>query len=489
MAEPFDELVVRQESLTQLRQSGVDPYPASSTRTHSLAMALAEFDALVEKKKSITVAGRIMAIREHGGATFVVLFDGTESLQMYIKRDEVGAEAYALLERVNIGDFLESTGTMFVTHRGQRTLLVAQYRLLVKSLRPLPEKWHGLSDVELRYRKRYLDLLVNHEVFATAKKRSAMMRALRQYLDEAGYMEVDTPVLQTLAGGATARPFQTHLNALDIDLYLRVAPELYLKRLLVAGFPKIYEIARCFRNEGMDHAHNPEFTQIELYLAYADYRELMVVVEAMLTHVVSATLGTLEVEFNGRTINFAAPYKVQDWVETLEHAIGYPVEYLTDEQMREKFLESGVDLAPSDGRGAMYDAAYKKFVRPHIVEPTFLIDHPISLSPLAKRHVDRPNRAQRFHLVAGGGMELVNGFSELNDPLDQRERLMEQERLRAAGDDEAQRLDEDFLEALEHGMPPTAGLGMGLDRLAALLTGNHSLKEVILFPTLRPKAE
>lgn len=489
MADLFAEEDIRRQALIDLRRQGINPYPAKTERTHGIDIVLSQFATLSEEKKKVTLAGRVMALRQHGGATFAVLFDGTASMQIYIKKDEVGEESYALLESINIGDFVEASGILFQTHRGERTLLVDNYQMIAKTLRSLPEKWHGLQDVEQRYRKRYLDLLVNESVFANAKKRSAMMTSLRQYLDGAGYIEVDTPVLQTLAGGATARPFVTHLNAIDIDLYLRVAPELYLKRLLVAGFPKIYEIARCFRNEGMDHAHNPEFTQIELYLAYADYRQLMGVVEEMLTHVIFATLGSLELTIDGRVIDFSAPYKVQDWVEALDNAIGYPVENLTDDEMREKFTESGVELLPSEGRGAMYDAAYKKFVRPHIVEPTFLIDHPICLSPLAKRHVDRPNRAQRFHLVVGGGVELVNGFSELNDPIDQRERFMEQEHLRAVGDDEAQRLDEDFLEALEHGMPPTAGLGMGLDRLAALLTGNHSLKEVILFPTLRPKKE
>lgn len=483
-----DELNTRKQRLEQLREQGFDPYPSKIKRSHSIKETQEWFEELQKKGAAITVCGRIMAIRKHGGSTFFTVRDDAHDLQIYCKRDVIGEDAYASLETLDLGDFLEITGTLFVTQAGEHTLLAKiAPRLIAKALRPLPEKWHGLSDVETRYRKRYLDLLMNESARVIHERRAEMLSFIRKFLEERGFIEVETPVLQQIPGGAAARPFATHLNALDLNLYLRIAPELYLKRLLVGGFTKIFEIARCFRNEGMDHAHNPEFTQIELYQAYADYRDLMRLVEELMADLISKLTGSLEFNFEKYHLDFTPPYAIKDWTQALEEILGETIEHMTDDSLRLMLIERGVELENTDGYGAMLDKAYKKLVRPNIIQPTFLIDHPIRLSPLAKRHEDKPNRAERFQLVLGGGIELVNGFSELNDPLDQRVRFDEQERLRQAGDEEAQRTDDDFLECLEYGMPPAAGLGLGVDRLAALLTNNHSLKEVILFPTMRPK--
>ncbi|KKU47585.1 lysine--tRNA ligase [Candidatus Uhrbacteria bacterium RIFCSPHIGHO2_02_FULL_47_29] len=484
-----DELTARRQRLEQLRKQGFDPYPSTIKRSHSIKEVREQFGELQKKVETITVCGRIMAIRKHGGSTFFTVRDDAHNLQVYCKRDVIGQDAYTSLETLDGGDFLEITGTLFVTHAGEQTVLAKiAPRIIAKALRPLPEKWHGLSDVETRYRKRYLDLLMNESVRVVHERRTEISSLIRKFLEERGFTEVETPILQQIPGGATAQPFMTHLNALDLDLYLRIAPELYLKRLLVGGFTKIFEIARCFRNEGIDHAHNPEFTNVELYQAYIDYRDLMRLVEELMADLVSKLTGSLEFNFEKYHLDFTPPYAVKDWMLVLEEILGETIEHMTDDSLRLVLIEHGVELETADGYGAMLDKAYKKLVRPNIIQPTFLIDHPIRLSPLAKRHKDKPNRAERFQLVLGGGIELVNGFSELNDPLDQRSRFDEQERLRQAGDKEAQRIDEDFLECLEYGMPPAAGLGLGLDRLAALLTNNHSLKEVILFPTLRPKS-
>ena len=485
---PLDEITARRQRLADIRKQGIDPYPSSARRTHEVREVLEEFENLLEKKAKIIICGRAMTIRRHGGATFITVRDNGYNLQVYCKRDIVGSADYKLIGEYDLGDFLEIAGTLFVTHKGESTLLAdGPLRLLAKALRPLPEKWHGLSDVETRYRKRYLDLLMNSETRIIQLARSNIIKALRDYLDSQGFIEVETPILQSIPGGASARPFITHLNALDIDLYLRVAPELYLKRLLIGGFTKIYEVARCFRNEGIDHAHNPEFTQIELYQAYVDYSYLMNLVEELMSALIMKISGKLELTYDGQLINFKRPYAVMEWLPTLEKAMGETIGPLSDDKLRILFIENGIEIEEFDSRGTMLDKAYKKFVRPFIVQPTFLINHPVCLSPLAKRSGNNSDSAERFQLVVGGGVELVNGFSELNDPIDQRSRLEEQERLRQAGDEEAQRIDDDFLEALEYGMPPAAGLGMGIDRLAALLTGNHSLKEVIMFPTMRPK--
>ena len=486
---PIEEKAARLERLRHLLEEGINPYPATSAPTHRVRDVLDSFERLCDRQETITVAGRLRAIRGHGGASFADLEQGGHKIQLHVKSDLVGQSVYDfLLSRLDLGDFIQARGRCFVTKRGENSIEVQELTLLTKALRPLPAKWHGLTDVEVRYRKRYLDLLANPEVRAIFRKRSVLLKAIRDFFNREGFMEVETPILQPLYGGATAQPFVTHHNALDIDLYLRIAPELYLKRLVVGGFDRVFEIARCFRNEGIDHLHNPEFTQIEFYQAYADYHDLMALTERLLPELVQAVNGSLVVEYEGHQIDFTPPYPRASFRDLLLQYGDFDIEKYPDRPSLAEAAEAvGVAVASSDDRGKIMDNVYKKLVRPRIINPTLMIDHPIELSPLAKKHRDDPRYVERFQLLVGQGIELCNAFSELNDPIDQRQRFEQQEDSRAAGDVEAQRLDEDYIEALEVGMPPTAGFGMGIDRLTAILTGSHSLKEVILFPTMRPE--
>ncbi|MDD5251244.1 MAG: lysine--tRNA ligase [Patescibacteria group bacterium] len=485
---PIEERVVRREKLKALLDAGVNPYPSRVTRSHAVREVLAAFGRLAESGTAVTVAGRLRAVRIHGGAAFADLEDDGEKIQLHFKQDILGSAFDLFIATVDHGDFIGCNGKVFVTKRGEKTVEVAGWEMLAKALRPLPAKWHGLTDTEVRYRKRYLDLLANPEVRGIFEKRSAIVRAIRDFLQGEGFIEVETPVLQPIAGGADARPFITHHNALDIDLYLRIAPELYLKRLVVGGFPKVFEMARCFRNEGIDHLHNPEFTQVEFYQAYADYNDLMNLTERLLPKVVESAVGKLTVEYGNQTLDFTAPYPRLTFKQALLEFGQIELDDCPDRSSLAKAAENrGVEVLSSDGPGRIIDNLYKKLIRPKIIRPTFVIDYPTDMKPLAKRTANDPRFTESFQLLAAGGFELLNAFTELNDPLDQRARFEEQERLREAGDEEAQRIDEDFLEALETGLPPTAGFGMGIDRLTALLTGSHSLKEVILFPTLRPE--
>lgn len=457
----------RLKKLENIRKAGVEPYPAESFRSHKISEVLKKFDALSQSGEKVTLAGRLISSREHGGSLFGDLKDGSTSLaaggsgklQLFFKKDVLGEKDFKFfLDNFDIGDFIEATGTLIKTKAGEPTLEVQSFRMLAKTLLPLPEKWHGLQDIEERFRKRYLDLIFNGEVKEKFQKRFQIIQKIRQYFLDAGCVEVETPILQTIPGGALAKPFKTHLKTLDLDLYLRVAPELFLKRLIIGGFESVFEIGRNFRNEGIDRDHNPEFTMLEAYFAYRDYEWLMNFTENLFVYL---------------SENFPAE--------------GGPARGWKKPFRRVEFGE-----LVKNKTGAEADEFFKKQVRPKIIEPTFVINHPIDLSPLAKKISSPPhsnmsgggkNNVARFQLIAGG-LELANAFSELNDPLDQKERFEEQKKLKG---DETHPYDKEFLEALEYGMPPAAGIGIGIDRLVALLTNSHSLREVILFPTMKPK--
>lgn len=487
----LEEEIVRREKAKKLREDGVDPYPAASHRTTTAAEAAAHFDAWSAAQKTITLAGRVRAMRVHGGAAFVDLADESGKLQLHFKSDIVGASVFeAFTASVDHGDFIEAEGVLFLTKRGEKTLEVRTWNILSKALLPLPEKWHGLTDVEVRYRKRHLDLIANEDVRNLFRTRSLIVRTIRDFLHSEGFMEVETPILQTQAGGAAARPFMTHHNALDLDLQLRIAPELFLKRLVVGGFEKVFEVARCFRNEGISFQHNPEFTQVEFYWAYATYEDLMTLTERLVSGIVAATQGgKMTVERDGVTLDFTAPYPRKKFYDLVKEGTGINLEAVKDEAtlkaaMIDKNLK--VDTKDLHGFGELVDALYKTYVRPKIVQPTFVIDYPAEMIPLAKRKPDEPGRIATVQLLVQG-IEVTKAYNELNDPLEQEARFAEEAQKKEAGSEEAMPADADFVEALKYGMPPTAGFGMGIDRLTALLTGAHSIKEVILFPTLRPE--
>jgi lysyl-tRNA synthetase class 2 len=487
-----DEALARQAKLKELEKSGIDSFPARVSRTHTVSRLLDSFEALEKSQKNVYIVGRVRMIRTHGGMTFVTLEDGSGRMQIVLKRDVIGAENYGFFQQaVSIGDFLEVSGTVFTTKVGEKSVAVAAWRIIAKSLLPLPEKWHGLTDTEIRFRQRYLDLISNPEIKALFFTRAAVLAALRSFLAERGFVEVETPILQSIPGGANARPFATHHNALDIDLYLRVAPELHLKRLIVGGFERVYEIARCFRNEGIDHLHYPEFTQVEFYQAYADYNDFMTLTEELLPALAKAAgQDPSKVPFAKDVLDLNGPYPRLSFREAIKKFAGFDLEdYPDQKKLSVQAGKLGVVTEKNASFGTILDSIFKKTVRPNIVQPTFIIDHPIELSPLAKKRADDPRYVERFQLLLARGFELVNAFSELNDPLDQEARFREQEKYRLSGDEEAQRFDEDFVTALGHGLPPTAGLGMGIERLLMILTNQSSIKETILFPTLRPKSD
>ncbi len=476
----------RLKKLEALRAAGINPYPATSERTHAIGDVLAAFDELAAGHV-LVLAGRVMARREHGGLVFLDLDDGTGTIQVLVKRDTLGdAQFQLLLDTLDIGDFIEATGTLFVTKREERTLEATSWRMLTKSLLPLPEKWHGLQDADERFRKRYLDLIFNPDVRATFEMRTRIIQELRNFLNEHRFLEVQTPTLQPLYGGASARPFKTHLHALDMDVFLRIAPELYLKRLLVGGFTNVYEFTTNFRNEGMDRDHNPEFSALEFYAAYRDLEWLMLFTEEMFGHVLQHALGTTTISYNDQEVHFQRPFVRGTFNELLQQYVG--INYDTDDEaaFRAKAAELGLVIEKSVAKPGLADEIFKKAVRPNLVQPTFVTAYPADLLPLAKRLPDTPQYVGAFQFFAGG-FELIKAFAELNDPVDQRSRMAAQESQRAKGDEEAQRMDEDFIEALEYGMPPAAGWGLGLDRFIMLLTGMHSIREVVLFPFMRLK--
>lgn len=471
----------RLKKVASLEKTGIDLYPAEVDRTHTCREAVDNFESL--KEKNISLVGRLLAMRGHGGSSFADIEDGAQKIQIFLKKDVLGDKNYSLFtDNFDLGDFIQVSGQLFLTKAGEKTLEVKEYKLLSKSILPLPEKWHGLQDVEERFRKRYLDLLMNKEIKERFIMRSRIIRDLRVFLEKEEFIEVETPILQNLPGGAMAQPFKTHLNALNLDLYLRVSPELYLKRLLVGGLEKVYEIGRCFRNEGMDFSHNPDFTMLEFYWAYADYNDLMQLTERMFDFLVPQ----MEIEYDGKKINFGGPWRKVSMEELIEEHCHFEVSGVSDEQLKKEARNYGLKIAAKMPRFKIIDEIYKKICRPHLIQPTFVINHPIEMCPLAKKLKDDSTRAARFQLVVGG-LELVNAYSELNDPIDQEKRMKEQEAHRQSGETEAHRYDEDFVEALGYGMPPAAGWGMGIDRLMLLLTNSHAVKEVILFPTMRPQ--
>jgi lysyl-tRNA synthetase, class II len=475
----------RAKKAQELRDRGIEPYPYRYDRTHTAADVVAGFDGL--DGTAVRVAGRLLTIRAMGKASFAHIQDQSGRIQLYVRRDVVGDEQYSLFKAMDLGDFIGVEGTPFKTKTGEITVEAQRIELLTKSLRPLPEKWHGLTDVEKRYRQRYLDLISNESARRVFVMRSQIIDGIRRYLVDRGFLEVETPVLQPIHGGASARPFVTHHNALDRDLYLRIALELYLKRCVIGGMEKVFEIGRNFRNEGISTKHNPEFTMMELYEAYADYDDIMALVEDMVSTVAERALGTTSIEYGGHTIELRPPWrriKLRDAVRE-ESGVDYD-DHPTAEALYPVVRAAGVYVDPGSSRAKLIDSLLSHFLEPKLIQPTFLVDYPIEMSPLAKRKRDGGSTVERFEGYIGG-MEVANAFSELNDPLEQRERFMEQVMARAAGDEEAQPMDEDFLLALEHGMPPTGGLGVGIDRLVMLFTGNTSIREVILFPQLRTK--
>ncbi|MEK7183308.1 MAG: lysine--tRNA ligase [Patescibacteria group bacterium] len=481
---------VRLGRLQSLEKNGIDPYPSEVKRTHTVDQVLAVFEALLETKEQVTIVGRARALRNIGALTFLRVEDGTGLMQAVLKKDDLGDAYKIFADHADVGDFFEVTGTAFVTKTGEKSILASGVRFLAKAIMPLPEKWHGLQDIETRYRHRELDLISNAEVKSKFVVRSKFLSALRRFLDERGFLEVETPMLQPIPGGATARPFVTHHNALDADFYLRIAPELYLKRLVVGGFEKIYEIGRCFRNEGIDYSHNPEFTMIEMYQAYVNKDEYIDLIENMLRYSIEQARGKEPVEVEGTKIDFFSAWPRVTFRDAIKNASGLDIDELkTPEVVMEAAKTKNIraDWKGCVGLGDYYDTLYKATARPGLVQPTWVFDYPIDLKPLAKRHPEDATKSASAQLVVMGA-EIVNAYyHDLNDPVDQRQRLEEQQALRDQGSQEAQWMDTDFLQALETGLPPLGGMGLGIDRIAALITGSHNLKEVILFPTLKPK--
>ena len=485
----------RQQKLSHLRERQVDPYPPRYLRTHTnrevgelFLKAQAHRQPGYRTRKQFSVAGRITAIRSMGKATFIDLRDATEKLQIYLRRDLL-KENYQLLDDLDLGDFLGATGILFKTRTGEVTLEAREAILLTKSVRPPPEKWHGVRDVEIRYRQRYLDLIGNPEINTLFQTRSRIITQIRSFLDNRGFIEVDTPVLVPVPAGAMAQPFITHHHALDRTLYLRIATELYLKRLIVGGMDKVYEIGRVFRNEGIDWYHNPEYTLLESYEAYADYTDVMRMVEEMVASVAQAVLGNTLVQREDQTIDFTPPWRRVSLREEVQRLSGIDIDSTLDPAMLvAEMRKKGIEVRVEESRGRLLDKLLGTFVEPTLFQPTFLVDYPVEMSPLAKAKPDNPKYVERFEAFAAG-MEIANSFTELNDPQVQRKRFEDQETLRKQfGNEDFDRLDEDFLTAIEYGMPPTGGLGIGIDRLVMLLTNQRTIRDVLLFPQLRSKS-
>lgn len=481
-----EQMQVRIDKMHKIEEHGWKPFGHRFLFTHRAADIAAQFDELSEKETEVTMAGRVMAIRGHGKTCFMDMQDKTGRIQVYVRKDVIGEENYALIKLMDIGDTVGITGTAFRTHMGELSIKAASVEMLSKSLRPLPEKWHGLKDVETRYRQRYVDLIVNPEVRETFVKRSQIIKSVREVLDSHDFLEVETPILNTIAGGAAARPFISYHNALDMQVYMRIAPELYLKRLIVGGMDRVYEMGRVFRNEGIDNRHNPEFTSVEIYQAFADYRDMMDLTEEVVVKTAEKVLGTTTINYEGTTIELASPWKRMSMIEAVKEYSGKDFTNVTDlEEARAIAKELNVAIEPTFGVGKIINACFEEYVEDKLVQPTFITGHPKEISPLAKSNPENPEITDRFEAYIYG-REICNGFTELNDPIDQKERFLKQVEERANGDEEANMMDEDFVNALEYGLPPTGGLGIGIDRLVMFLTNSSTIRDVLFFPTMKP---
>ena len=484
--EELNELMqVRRDKLQDLYDLGIDPFGEKFERTHTAQEIIDGFGVLENEEAKI--CGRIMSMRTHGKASFADLVDHTGRIQLYFRVNTLGEEGYALLQKLDIGDILGITGKVFRTRRGEISVEVLDLKFLSKSLRPLPEKWHGLKDVDLRYRQRYVDLIVNPGVREVFETRSKIIQIMRSFLTDRGYIEVETPMLHVIAGGASARPFTTHHNALDMDLYLRIAPELYLKRLLVGGFDRFFEIGKMFRNEGISTKHNPEFTMCELYMAYGDASDMMKITEEIYAHIAQELVGSTRIVFQGQEIDLTPPWPRKPMLDAIKEYSGIDLRGLDDSQARQAAKKKGLQLEPNASYSQVLDELFDAFVEPNLLQPIFITDHPVEVSPLAKRKKDNPSLTDRFEpfIVT---WEVANGFTELNDPIDQDQRFRQQVAQRDKGDEEAHMMDEDYVRALEYGMPPAGGLGLGIDRMVMLFTDSPSIRDVLLFPHMRPRS-
>lgn len=476
----------RIDKMHRIEEAGWKPFGRRFPWTHRSADVNEQFEALAESEAEVKLAGRVMAIRGHGKTCFMDMQDKTGRMQLYVRKDVLGEENYALVKMMDIGDTIGVTGSVFRTHMGEVSVKVHAMEMLSKSLRPLPEKWHGLKDIETRYRQRYVDLIVNPEVRDTFVKRSQIIRSVREVLDSHGFLEVETPILNTIAGGAAARPFISYHNALDMQVYMRIAPELYLKRLIVGGMDRVYELGRVFRNEGIDNRHNPEFTSVEIYQAFADYRDMMDLTEEVVVKTAMNVLGTTKITYEGTEIELASPWKRISMIDAVKEYAGKDFTNVTDiEEARALAKELKVAVEPTFGIGKIINACFEEYVEDKLIQPTFITGHPKEISPLAKSNPDNPEITDRFEAYIYG-REICNGFTELNDPIDQRERFLKQVEERANGDEEANMMDEDFVNALEYGLPPTGGLGIGIDRLVMFLTDSSTIRDVLFFPTMKP---
>ncbi|WHY00837.1 lysine--tRNA ligase [Neobacillus sp. DY30] len=485
-----DQLRVRREKMNTMRENGLDPFGKRFERTHSIIELVEQYgesekEELEAKNVEVTLAGRMMTKRGKGKAGFANIQDLTGQIQVYVRVDAIGAEAYEVFDSSDLGDIIGVTGTLFKTKVGELSVKVQNYTFLTKALRPLPDKFHGLKDVEQRYRQRYLDLIVSQESRETFITRSKIIQAMRRYLDDHGYLEVETPMMHSIAGGASARPFITHHNALDMELYMRIAIELHLKRLIVGGLEKVYEIGRVFRNEGVSTRHNPEFTMIELYEAYADYQDIMSLTENLIAHIAQEVLGTTTVQYGEYEVNLKPEWKRLHMVDAIKEYTGVDFwNHMSVEEARALAKEHGVEITEHMLYGHIVNEFFEQKVEEKLIQPTFIYGHPVEISPLAKKNEEDPRFTDRFELFIVA-REHANAFTELNDPIDQRERFEAQLKEREQGNDEAHEMDEDFVEALEYGMPPTGGLGIGIDRLVMLLTNSPSIRDVLLFPLMR----